>query len=206
MSLLARAAYHDPETPRVPSTVELEAELPTSESMPTTRARGTTVLLALWLFIVWVAAFGSVAPNVVLGGLIVAVGIAYAFRAAAPRGFGALLRPRAALRFASHFIGQMVVSTWDVILALRLRPDEISPAVLEVPLRAHSRSEVALLMNSVSFTPGTVALEVHDRILYVHVLDARDPEAAVRDIIVMEARIMALFGEDPAADALDGHR
>jgi monovalent cation/proton antiporter MnhG/PhaG subunit len=203
MSLLARAAYHDPETPRVRSIVELDAELPGSESIPTGRARGTTALLAVWLFIVWIAAFGSVSPNVVVGGLIVALGIAYAFRTVAPRWSGALLRPAAGLAFAAYFIRQMIVSTWDVSLALRLRPDEISPAVLEVPLTARSRSAVTLLMNSVSFTPGTVALEVHDRKLYVHVLDVQDPEDALRSIIAMETRIIALFGEDAAADALD---
>jgi monovalent cation/proton antiporter MnhG/PhaG subunit len=206
MSLLARAAYHDPETPRVPSTLELEVEPSTAESMPTTRRRGTTALLAVWLFLVWIAAFGSVAPNVVVGGLVVSFAIAYGFRTVAPSWSGAFLRPRAVLRFAGYFIGQMVASTWDVILALRLRPDELRPAVLDVPLRARSRNEATLLMNSVSFTPGTVALEVHDRHLYVHVLDVHDPEVAIRGIVEMERRIMALFGEGPAVDALDDHR
>jgi len=204
MSLLARAAYHDPETPRVQSTVERDVALPKSESIPTARTRGSTALLAVWLFVVWIAAFGSVAPNVVVGGLIVAFGIAYAFRTVAPRWSGAFLRPAATLDFATYFVGQMVVSTRDVIFALRLRPNEISPAVLSVPLTARSRSAVTLLMNSVSFTPGTVALEVHDRKLFVHVLDVRDPESAVRSIIAMETRIIALFGEAAAADALDG--
>ena len=136
MSLLARAAYHDPETPRAPSTVELEVDLPTAESTPTNRVRGSTPLLALWLLLVWIAAFGSVAPNVVVSGVIVAAVVAYTFRVLAPRWPGSLRHPVAAWRFVAYFIGQMAVSTWDVILALRLRPDQIRPAVLEVPLRA----------------------------------------------------------------------
>lgn len=206
MSLLARAAYHDPETPRAPATVDLAIEPPLSESTPARRVRGRSSLLALGLLAVWVAAFGSVAPNVVVGGVAVAIGITYGFRTVAPRWPGALLHPVAAARFAVYFIGRMAVSTRDVIFALRLRPDQIRPALLEVPMKARTRSEVTLLMNSLSFTPGTVALEVHDRCLYVHVLDVRDPNAAVRDIVAMEARIMALFGDDPAADALDGPR
>ncbi len=206
MSLLARAAYHDPETPRAPSTVELEVELPTAESTPTNRARGSTPLLALWLFLVWVAAFGSVAPNVVVSGAVVAAGIAFAFRVLAPRWPGTFRRPFAAWRFMVYFIGQMAASTWDVILALRLRPDQIRPAVLEVPLRALTRNEVTLLMNSLSFTPGTVALELHEHHLYVHVLDARDPDNIVRDIVTMESKIIAAFGGDPAAAHAGGHR
>ena len=206
MSLLARAAYHDPETPRAPSTVELAVELPTAESTPTNRVRGSTPLLALWLCLVWIAAFGSVEPNVVVSGVVVAGGIAYSFRVLAPRWPGSLHHPVAAWRFVVYFIGQMVVSTWDVILALRLRPDQIRPAVLEVPLMALTRNEVTLLMNSLSFTPGTVALELHEHLLYVHVLDARDPDRTIRDILTMESRIIAAFGGNPAATEAGGHR
>jgi monovalent cation/proton antiporter MnhG/PhaG subunit len=206
MSLLARAAYHDPETPRAPPTVELEIELPVSESTPTRRLRGTTPLLALWLFVVWVAAFGSVAPNVVVSGVLVALGIAYAYRFFAPRWPRAILHPVAAWRFVVYFMGQMAVSTWDVIRALRLPPDQIRPAVLEVPLRARNRNEVTLLMNSLSFTPGTVALELHEHHLYVHVLDVRDPDGTVRDIITMESKIIAVFGGDSPAASTDGRR
>ncbi|MGB5168716.1 MAG: monovalent cation/H(+) antiporter subunit G [Acidimicrobiia bacterium] len=206
MSLLARAGYHDPETPRAPSTVELEVELPTAESTPSIRVRGSTAMLALWLFLVWVAAFGSVAPNVVVSGVVVAFGIAYTFRRFAPRWPRAVTHPVAAWRFVVYFIGQMAVSTWDVILALRLRPDRIRPAVLEVPLRSLTRTEVTLLMNSLSFTPGTVALELHDHHLYVHVLDARDPDSTVRGIITMESKIIEAFGGDPASAQAGGHR
>ena len=206
MSLLARAAYHDPETPMAPSTVELEVELPTAESTPTNRVRGSTPLLALWLFLVWIAAFGSLAPNVVVSGVIVAAGIAYTFRVLAPRWPGSLHHPVAAWRFVVYFIGQMAVSTWDVILALRLRPDQIRPAVVEVPLRALTRNEVTLLMNSLSFTPGTVALELHEHMLYVHVLDARDPDRAIQDILAMESKIIAAFGGNPASTQAGGHR
>jgi monovalent cation/proton antiporter MnhG/PhaG subunit len=205
MSLLARAAYHDPETPRAASTVELEFEPPIGESTPARRLRGSTPLLALWLFVVWVAAFGSLAPNVVVSGVVVALGIAFAYRLFAPRWPRALLHPVAAWRFVVYFMGQLVVSTWDVILALRLPPDRIRPAVLEVPLRAVNRSEVTLLMNSLSFTPGTVALELHERHLYVHVLDARDPERIVRDIITMEDKIIAALGGDPSAASAGRH-
>ena len=53
MSLLARAAYHDPETPRAAGTRELEFDLPIPESSTTSRATGTSPFLAIWLFVVW---------------------------------------------------------------------------------------------------------------------------------------------------------
>ena len=197
MSLLARAAYHDPETPRVATTQELDVELPIPESTPTDRTGGTSILLAVWLFIVWVAAFGSLAPNVVLGGAVVAGTIAWSFRGLAPRWPRLLLHPVAALSFAVYFTRQLIASTWDVVISLRYGPDELSPAVLEVPLRVRTRNEVTLLMNSISFTPGTVALELHDNFLYVHVLDVDDPEHVITEIRTMESKIMAMFSQRP---------
>lgn len=196
MSLLARAAYHDPETPRSPQTRELAAGLPIPESTHTTTLKGTSPLLAGWLLLAWVAAFGSLAPNVILGGVLVAATVAFLFRHLAPRWPRLFLHPIAALRFVRHFIAQLVASTWDVIVSLRLPPAAISPAVLEVPLQVRTRNEVALLMNSISFTPGTVALELHDQNLYVHVLNTDDPERVLAEIREMERHIMEMFGSE----------
>lgn len=196
MSLLARAAYHDPETPRSPRTRLVAPGLPTPESTQATTLKGTSPLLAIWLLLAWVAAFGSLAPNIVVGGTVVAASVAFAFRHLAPRWPRLFLHPIAALRFVRHFSVQLVASTWDVIVSLRFPPGAISPAVLEVPLRVRERNEVALLMNSISFTPGTVALELHDHDLYVHVLNTEDPEAVLAEILTMEHHIMGMFGSD----------
>ena len=201
MSLLARAAYHDPETPMWKNTRELPVELPIPESTPTRRAGGTSPYLGLWLFLIWVAAFGSVAPNVLIGGLLVAGTLAVALRRLAPRWPRVVLHPVAALRFVGHFIAQLAASTWDVVSALRLSPEEIRPAIIEIPLRVRTRNEVTLLMNSISFTPGTVALELHGHNLYVHVLTTDDPAAVVAEVAAMEDAVMAAFSGPATADA-----
>jgi monovalent cation/proton antiporter MnhG/PhaG subunit len=193
MSLLARAAYHDPQTPRAPNTRELEVQLPIPETTPTSRATGTSRFLAVWLFVIWIAAFGSLAPNVVIGGVIVAGVIAWLLRGLAPRWPRAILHPIAAWKFIVHFTGQMIAATWDVIVSLRFTGEDIKPAIIEVPLRVRTRNEVTLLMNSISFTPGTVALELHDSNLYVHVLTTDDPDSVIREIMLMESKIIAVF-------------
>ena len=194
MSVLARAAFHDPETPRSPNTRELVPSSPQALDVGGSPLTGTSRLLAVFLFGVWVALFGSLAPNIVLGGIAVAAGVSYLFRHLAPRWPRALAHPIAAGRFVVYFVGQMVVSTWDVVWALRLSPEQLRPAVIDVPLRVRTRTEIALLMNSISFTPGTVSLELHDRLLFVHVLDTDDPDAVVATIQTMEQYIMDMFG------------
>jgi len=198
MSLLARAAYHDPETPMSPNTRRLQAELPRAESTAARRHRGTSRFLALWLWLVWIALFGSLRLPVLIGGALVAVATAFALRALAPRWPEALLHPLAAVRFVGHFAAQLAAATWDVSRALLRDPAELQPAVVAVPLRARTRNEVTLLMNSVSFTPGTVALELHENLLYVHVLDTDDPSDVIEEIVTMEEKIIAAFGGSAA--------
>lgn len=195
MSLLARAAYHDPETPRVPSTRELQIILPIPESTSVQRTGGTSPLLALWLLLVWIAVFGSARPNVIAGGVVVSATVAFTLRRLAPRWPHAFLHPIAAWRFVLHFIGQLVASTWDVIRLLGRRRAELEPAVIALPLLVRTRNEVTLLMNAVSFTPGTVALELHHDRLYLHVLSTQHPDDVVAEINVMQQMIMAAFGD-----------
>ncbi len=197
ISILARAAYHDPETPRAPNTRELEITLPIDESTSVQRSSGTSPFLAVWLFLVWIAAFGSVRPNVVVGGAAVAVALAYALRRLAPRWPHAFLHPIAAWRFVIHFVGQLIAATWDVIRLLGRRPSDIEPAIVEVPLVVQTRNEVTLLMNAVSFTPGTVAMEIHQDRLYLHVMSTQSPEDVVAEINTMQRKIADAFG-DPA--------
>ena len=194
ISILARAAYHDPETPRSPNTRELEITLPRDESTSVRRSAGASPFLAAWLFLVWIAVFGSLRANVIVGGAVVAITIAYVLRRLAPRWPYAFLHPLAALRFVVHFIGQLIAATWDVIRLLPRHPDDIEPAIVEVPLTLCTRNEVALLMNAVSFTPGTVALEIHQDRLYLHVMSTQPPETIVAETNVMQQMIAAAFG------------
>lgn len=194
MSLLARAAYHDPETPRLSRTRELTSGRPATRSAGARVVAGASPALALWLFGVWVALFGSFRSDVVIGGVLVAAAVAFVLRALAPRWPEALLHPVAALRFVGRFIVDVVAATWDVITTIFVPTGLLQPAIVEVPLRAQTRNEIALLMNAVSFTPGTVALELHDRMLSVHVLNADDPQEVVEGIEAMETRIIQAFG------------
>ncbi len=194
MSLLARAAYRDPETPRAATTRELDVELPRTESTSALRVGGTGWALAAWLFVVWLAVFGSLRANVVVGGIVVAGVVALVLRRLAPRWPRSLLRPLAFARFVAYFIGQLVVATWDVAMML-LRPvRELRPAILEIPVTVATRNELALVMTAISFTPGTVAMEVHDDVLYVHVLSRQSLDDVVAGIMTMQRRVAETFG------------
>jgi multicomponent Na+:H+ antiporter subunit G len=193
MSLLARAAYHDPETPRSPNTRVLSAATPAAPPQGMRRSTGVSPLLAVWLLLVWVVVFGSLRPNVLVGGAVVAALLAVALRRIAPRWPHAFLHPIAAIRFVAHFTAQLLAATWDVTRRLVRRPSELQPAIVEIPLLVRTRNQVTLLMNAISFTPGTVALEVRNDRLFVHVLSTTDSHVVIAEANEMQRRIMEAF-------------
>ena len=61
------------------------------------------------------------------------------------------------------------------VVALRHR---FRPGIIAMPLEAKTDTEIMLLANLISLTPGTLSLGVSNdrRVLYVHALDIDDPE------------------------------
>jgi multicomponent Na+:H+ antiporter subunit E len=73
------------------------------------------------------------------------------------------------------------------------------PAIVAVPVDARTEWGVALFAYLVSLTPGSTCLHVADdrRTLYVHFLDAPDPEARAAGIkALFERRIVQLEGPE----------
>ncbi|MNT25886.1 Na(+)/H(+) antiporter subunit E [compost metagenome] len=74
----------------------------------------------------------------------------------------------------------MVRSTFRVFLKVLSPRLSIAPAILAVPVPGASRSALILLAYGIALTPGQqiVAIDEANSTLYVHFLDAPDPEAA----------------------------
>jgi multicomponent Na+:H+ antiporter subunit E len=100
-----------------------------------------------------------------------------------------MTRPRvwnifAWLWLAVLFLRELLLSAIDVMRATLAPRIEVRPGIVAVPLRLRSAAGVTLLADMVTLTPGTTSLHVSpDRtILYVHAMDAADPDAVRRSI------------------------
>jgi multicomponent Na+:H+ antiporter subunit G len=193
-SLLARAAYQDPSTLRVLPGRDDLGGVTASEASPTWGDRpGAAGLLTGWLIVVWIALSDSGSPAVLVGAVGVALLAALALPAYRPRWPEGVFKPVAALRLVGTFVWSTVQANFEVAAAvLQRRP--VHPAVVGVPLRISSRTELTLLMNVITFTPGTVALEVQASRLFIHVMDLRDEELFRRRFELLESRIIDAFG------------
>ena len=88
------------------------------------------------------------------------------------------------LWLALLFLRELLLSAIAVIRATLSPRLELRPGIVAVPLRLRSAAGITLLADMVTLTPGTTALHLSQdrRILYVHAMDAADPEAVRRSI------------------------
>lgn len=105
-----------------------------------------------------------------------------------------------AIRKAGRIVAFVAFYMWDLarsnvrvarhILSPRLRA---RPAVVAVPLEELTDMELLVLTGLVTITPGSLTLDVSadGRTLYVHLMDAPDPEAVRRFVKEeLEGRIL----------------
>lgn len=193
-SLLARAAYHDQDTPRLlPGRDDLAGVTGGEDSSSLGDRPGAAGLLIGWLIVVWIGISDSGSPAVLMGAIGVAVLVALALPGYRPRWPEGIFKPIAALRFVVTFVWSTVQANFEVATAVVLSR-RLQPAVVGMPLRITSRTELALLMNVITFTPGTVALETQDSRLFIHVLDLQDEQTLRRRYQLLESRIIDAFG------------
>jgi multicomponent Na+:H+ antiporter subunit E len=98
---------------------------------------------------------------------------------------------------AAVFQRELVKSSVAVAHAAFAREPRTASAIIAMPIALRTDFGIAVLANMVTLTPGTCSLHISDdrRTLFIHSLDAADPEAIVADIRkVFEDRIRRIEG------------
>ena len=166
--LLGRASYlTGTEEYRVDALVGVEPE--PLEVEPT----GTpdfSILRWLGLIGVWVLLWRDVSIGTMIGGGAVTFGIEWTRRSVAGRR-SVRLGPLA--RFALYYLLALIRANarvaWEIATPLQ---DDIDEAIVAIPLTVQSPQAALLVANAVSFTPGTLTIELSGdpATLYAHVL------------------------------------
>jgi multicomponent Na+:H+ antiporter subunit E len=169
------------------------------------------IWLMCWLILVWLLLWGNVSAANILSGLLIALVITLLLPLPAVPVEGRL-HPLSLLRLVATVSWYLVASSVQVA-ALAVRP---GPPPLTAVLRAHlavkSDLVLALAVNIINLTPGTVVLEIDQarRMIYVHVLDVgseRTVSRFYRQVAGIETLLKASFERDvdwkPSTDARD---
>lgn len=93
------------------------------------------------------------------------------------------------------FLKFSIIGGLDVVWRAYHPRMPLSPAIIEYPLRLRSLSARQLFMSTVSLLPGTLSVEIGEKNLIVHVLDARRPFD--QELKLIESRVAAIFRFDP---------
>ena len=151
--------------------------------------------LNLLLAIIWAAVTGSASLlNLALGFVLSAAALFILREQMGGRGY--LARARLVARLVLLFLRELALSAIRVAILVTRRDMQLKPGIVAFPLTVTSDTEITLLANLITLTPGTLSVDVSEdrRFLYVHALDLSDPEAVIRDIRDgFEAQIREVF-------------
>ncbi|MFP5336125.1 MAG: Na+/H+ antiporter subunit E [Actinomycetes bacterium] len=124
-----------------------------------------------WIAVVWLALWGDVSWANLLGGLLVGafLVVAVPLPASTTRYRGSL---PAALRYTAVFLRDLVVATAEVARQVFWPVARLRPSIVEVPLSTRDPALLSLVANTITLTPGTMTLQVHEDtgLLFVHCL------------------------------------
>lgn len=141
------------------------------------------LLINVLLALAWVALTGTFTPS----NFAIGFGIGYALlwfsqRLMEPSPY--LTKVPKAIEFFAFFIKEMTVANLRVARMVLSPRMKMRPAVVAVPLDARSPTEITLLANLLTLTPGTLYLDVSaDRcVMYVHTVDVDNLEDFRRSI------------------------
>ncbi len=160
------------------------------------------------LILVWMLLWGSISAANFIGGLVVALVITLLLPLPVVPVEGKV-HPLSLLRLVIQMVYWLVRSSIQVAwLAVKPGPPPVS-AVLRAHFTLKSDLVLAMAVNLINLTPGTIALEVDQarRVVYVHVLNAHT-ERAVQEfddqMATLERMLKAALERDadwrPAAD------
>jgi len=167
----------------------------------TSRRRVRDELIAFGgLVAVWMLLSGHFTRTTFVAGLVVSVVVLIVFPLPSVTFLGKL-RPLGLVRFAVRFSIDLVVASVQLAWKAFRFGYEPHCAVIAVQLAVHSDLNITLCGEAVSLIPGSIIIDIEREagVLYIHVFDVPDQDAAERfrsKVHELEARIVGAVGSD----------
>ncbi len=153
-----------------------------------------------WLILVWILLWGTVSAANILSGLAIALIITLLLPLPTVPIEGRV-HPLSLLRLVLQIAGYLVLSSFQLAwLAVKPGPPPLS-AVLRAHLAIKSDLVLALAVNIINLTPGTIVLEIDQvrRMIYIHVIDVgseRSVNRFYRQVTQIERLLIRSFERD----------
>jgi|UniRef100_A0A7C1WZ07 multicomponent Na+:H+ antiporter subunit E len=149
-------------------------------------------LLNVLLALVWTMAVGKFTfPQLVLGFLLGFLVVTIVEPLWGKPSYA--LRIGRALRLIGFFLEELILSSLRIAYDVLTPQLHAQPRIIAVPLDAQTDTEITLLANFLTLTPGTLSLDVSvdKRVLYVHAMYVDHRDQFIREVKRgMEARLL----------------
>jgi len=161
-----------------------------------TTGRGSCVRIAVVacvLFGLWLLFSGMFTPLLLVFGALSSIFVAWLagrMGLLPPESSSTWLRPFRCLAYLPWFAWQVAKSNADVVLRILVPSKGISPKVFTVPSTQVSDMARSVYANSITLTPGTIAIDVKGDVITVHALSKEGAEGLGDGI--MDAKVSAL--------------
>ena len=140
-------------------------------------------LLNLILALVWIAVTGQFEPrNFVFGFVLGFLILFFTRRIVGTPNYGN--RMIKVIGLAIFFVRELIKANLRVAYDVLTPGFQLRPGVIAIPLDVQSDTEITILANLITLTPGTLSLDVSAdrRVLYIHAMYVDDPEVVRRQI------------------------
>lgn len=141
------------------------------------------LLLNILLTLIWVALTGALTPaNFLVGFILGYVMLWLVGRTTEDSNYFARV-PRA-VGLALFFLWELILANLRVAYSVLTSPRGLRPGVVAVPIDLQTETEITLLANLISLTPGTLSLDISKdrKTLYLHAMHVEDPDQLRREI------------------------
>jgi multicomponent Na+:H+ antiporter subunit E len=138
---------------------------------------------------VWCFVHGTVNVNNFVLGVIIAPFIIRPFKTLFPFdqdfSFGNAIKKIPAQITFLYVLIKEIIKANVMVAKIVLQPKiDIKPGIIAVPIDSKTDLGITAIANTITLTPGTLTIDVSDdrSILYVHAIDATDPEGVAQSI------------------------
>jgi multicomponent Na+:H+ antiporter subunit E len=156
--------------------------------------------VTLWLTVVWVALWRELSLANVLAGLAIGIAVVLVLPLP-PLRMQLRIRPLRLLWLIVHFLGDVVVASYQVAVKTLSFRHQVRNAVIEVDLRSQSDFVLTVVAEMVTLVPGSLVVEARGatHTLFLHVLDVGDragAEAFREQVFALERRVVLAVAAD----------
>ena len=141
------------------------------------------------LGLVWCFVHGTISVNNFVLGMIIAPFIIRPFKPLFNFGmefsFGRAIKKIPAQVKYMYVLIKEILKANIMVAKIVLQPKiDIKPGIIAVPINAKTDVGITAIANTITLTPGTLTIDMSDdrSILYVHAIDATDPEGVAQSI------------------------